>query len=231
MSTRGIISLQKGNRVRYCFVANDTDQLYRSILEMKFDEIEATYNGMSVLDSLKRTKKPQLICRLVRLESDREFKEWIGYSIADYLREKLPKIELETYKHRTETVNGVKLTGQELYAHVRTRCILAGQPTANIPISVQVREVDFKDCGSFEIDRTVITQGDAINHHRPFCGCENICYYNLDTHELRQWNGGELTVEMLKKCVRRRSPSPFPKIRGFKLTQTEIKNLCKKFIE
>ena len=63
MSTRGIISLQKGNRVRYCFVANDTDQLYRNIMEMKFEEIEATFNGMCVLDSLKRTKKPQLICR------------------------------------------------------------------------------------------------------------------------------------------------------------------------
>ena len=231
MGTRGIISLQKGNRVRYCYVGYDTDQLYKSIMEMKFEEIEATYNGMCVLDSLKRTKKPQLICRLVRLESDREFKEWIGYHIADDLREKLGKKELKMYQQRTETVNGHKFTGQDLYAHVRARCILAGQPTANIPVVLQVSEVDFKECGSFEIDHTVITQGDAINHHRPFFGCENICYYNLDTHELRQWNGGELTVEMLKKCVRRRSPSPFPKIRGFKLTQTEIKNLCKKFIE
>lgn len=231
MSTRGIISLQKGNRVRFCFVANDTDQLYKNIMEMKFEEIEATYNGMCVLDSLKRTKKPQLICRLVRLQSDREFKDWIGYTIAYYLREKLDKYALEMYQQRTETVNGHKFTGQELYAHVHVRSLLAGQTTANIPVVFQVGKVDFRECGSFEIDHTVITQGDAINRHIPFVNCENVCYYNLDTHELRQWNGGDLTVEMLKKCVRRRSPSPFPKIRGFKLTQAEIKNLCKKFIE
>lgn len=230
MSTRGIISLQKGNRVRYCFVANDTNQLYKSIMEMKFEEIESTYNGMCVLDSLKRTKKPQLICRLVRLQSDREFKDWIGYSIADYLREKLDKKELKMYQHHTETVNGHQFTGQDLYAHVRVRCILSDQPTANIPVVIQVNKVDFRECGSFEIDHTVGTQGDAINHHRPFFGCENICYYNLDTGIVSHWHGGELTFTAKKVDAQRRGRSIWPKLKGFKLSTTELKNLVKKFV-
>ena len=211
MGTRGIISLQKGNRVRYCFVANDTDQLYRSIMEMKSEEIEATFNGMCILDSLKRTKKPQLICRLIRLQSDREFKEWIGYSIADYLREKLPKIELEMYKHRTETVNGHKFTGQDLYAHVRVRSLLSGQPTANIPVVLQVSEVDFRECGSFEIGHTVGTERDAINRHIPFVNCENVCYYNLDTGIVHHWHKGNLTFTGKKMGAKRRGRSILPR--------------------
>ena len=230
MSTRGIISLQKGNRVRYCFVANDTDQLYRNIMEMKFEEIEATFNGMCVLDSLKRTKKPQLICRLVRLQSDREFKDWIGYTIADYLREKLDKKELEMYQHRTETVNGHKFTGQDLYAHVRVRSLLAGQPTANIPVVIQVSKVDFRECGSFEIDRTVGTQGDAINRHIPFVNCENVCHYNLDTGIVNHWHRGKLTFTAKKVGAQRRGFSIWPKLKGFKLTTTELKNLVKKYV-
>ena len=230
MSTRGIISLQKGNRVRYCYVANDTDQLYKSIMEMKSEEIEATFNGMCILDSLKRTKKPQLICRLVRLESDREFKEWIGYSIADYLREKLPKKELDMYKHRTETVNGHKFTGQDLYAHVHVRSLLSGQPTANIPVVIQVSEVDFRECGSFEIGHTVGTERDAINCHIPFVNCENVCYYNLDTGIVHHWHKGNLTFTAKKMGAKRRGRSIWPKLRGFKLTKTECKNLVKKFV-
>ncbi len=226
MSTRGIISLQKGNRVRFCYVANDTDQLYKSIMEMKFEEIEATFNGMCVLDSLKRTKKPQLICRLVRLQSDREFKEWIGYTIADYLREKLTKKELKMYQQRTE--NG--FIGQELYAYLRTRCILAGQPTANIPVVLQVSEVDFRECGSFEIGHTVGTERDAINRHIPFVNCENVCHYNLDTGIVHHWHKGKLTFTAKKLGAQRRGRSIWPKLRGFKLTSTEIKNFVKKYV-
>ena len=230
MGTRGIISLQKGNRVRYCFVANDTDQLYQSIMEMKSEEIEATYNGMCVLDSLKRTKKPQLICRLVRFQSDRAFKDWVGYTIADYLREKLDKKELKMYQQRTETVNGHKFTGKDLYAHVRIRSLLAGQPTANIPVVIQVSGVDVRECGSFEIDHTVGTQRDAINHHIPFFGCENVCHYDLDTGIVQQWHSGKLVFTGKKVGAQRRGRSIWPKLKNFKLTGTEIKNLVKKYV-
>ena len=230
MGTRGIISLQKGNRVRYCLVVNDTDQLYQSIMEMKSEEIEATYNGMCVLDSLKRTKKPQLICRLVRLQSDRAFKDWVGYTIADYLREKLDKKELKMYQQRTETVNGHKFTGKDLYAHVRIRSLLAGQPTANIPVVIQVLGVDVRECGSFEIDHTVGTQRDAINNHIPFVNCENVCHYNLDTGIVHQWHYGKLIFSGKKVGAQRRGRSIWPKLKNFKLTGTEIKNLVKKYV-
>lgn len=229
MSIRGIISLQKGNRVRFCYVGNDTNQLARSIMEMTPVEIEATYNGMCVLDSLKRSKKPQLTCTLVRLESDREFKEWIGYDIAYYLREKLTKKDLAPYAKRHETVNGQQLTGQELRTYLYIKSLLAGQPTANIPVVVEEREA-YKYAGSFETDKPVITQADAINHQRPFFGCENICYYNLDTHEIKFWAGGDLTVCGKKTRINRRPPSIWPKLRHFKLTKSEITKLCKKFI-
>lgn len=230
MSTRGIISLRKGNRVRYCYVVNDTDRLYQDIMEMKFEEIEATYNGMAVLDNLKRSKKPQLICRLNRIMSERAFNEWIGYNIADFLREKLDPKDLNMYKHRTETVNGHQFTGQDLYAHVRTRSLLAGQPTANIPVVLQVDKVDFRECGSFEIGYTVGTQRDAINHHIPLFDCENVCHYDLDTGIVSHWHNGELTFTGKKIGAQRLPKSIWPKLRGFKLTKTEAKNLVKKYV-
>lgn len=199
---------------------------------MKFEEIEATFNGMEVLDHAKlRPKKVQTLCGLSRLESDREFAEWIAYTIADMQREKYTKKFLKPYqKMKVFGPENKLLTGLDYYIYQMVKCTLCRQPSGFMPYVFQSADYKGDDCGSFTTDKTLFTQSDVINHHRPYTNCENICYYNLDTHELRQWNGGELKVDMLKKCVRRRPPSPFPKTRHYKLTKTEIKNLCKKFV-
>lgn len=50
MSTRSIIALQKGNRVRYCFVHFDGNLMGRRLKEMLDTEIEDLFNRLSPLD-------------------------------------------------------------------------------------------------------------------------------------------------------------------------------------
>lgn len=231
MSTRGIISLQKGNRVRYCWVKNDSGSLATSIMEMTYEEIEATFNGMCSLDSMKlNSKKPSLGCAMSHLESDREFREWIGYAIERMKREKMTKTQLAPYANRHEVVNGQRLAGKDLYIYLRTKCLHGGQPTANLPIVYEGHSFNGDDCGSFTVSKPVVTQADAINHKKPFNGCENICYYNLDTKEIRFWAGGDLTIVGKKNKVKRRSNSIWPKISGFNLTKAEINANFKKYV-
>jgi hypothetical protein len=51
MSTRSIIALQKGNRVRYCYVHSDGNLLGRRLKEMLDVEIEDLFNRLSPLDA------------------------------------------------------------------------------------------------------------------------------------------------------------------------------------
>ena len=50
MSTRSIIALQKGNRVRYCYVHFDGDRLGRRLKDMLDVEIEDLFNRLSPVD-------------------------------------------------------------------------------------------------------------------------------------------------------------------------------------
>lgn len=229
MATRGYIALQKGNRIRYTFVNHGSDDIGRDIKRMTFDELEAAYNAMCVLDHIKyRSKRPQTGCGFKRFEPNRQFKAWITYSIADYLRNTERWPVADCYNEPLTVGQVTYAAGRERMAYLASRSNVCGQVYGSMPVLFEDTGYKKCDCGSFEIDHKVKTQADAINHARPFMNCEWVWYYNLDTKECLGW-GDDKEISFVKTRV---APTTRinTKIYGFTLKKTEIDEIYSKYV-
>ena len=230
MGTRGIIALQKGDRIRYCSVMHIADHA-GDIKCMGFKELEAAFEAMAVIDDIKPySRKGQPLCYFHHFESNKSLKQWTAYSIADCLRSDLWKPGGRLLK--PITVNGVKFKGgREHLAYDRAQSLIGGQKTGYLPFQDNfVGRVSFGAIGSFIRTEPVQTQADVINRHRPFFGCEWIWYYNLDTRQVIGWGGGDKKFDFVKTRADAYDSTYLKKTHSFTLSKQEIEDIYKKYI-
>lgn len=159
MSTRSILALQKGNRVRYCFIHWDGDSHGQTLKEMLDSEIEDLFNKMSPLDDGKGLY-------LSHIESESYHKGYIDGQWKDWQKR---------YKGKK---GGDRKSFENIY--------LNPQPTAYDPMP---DDSDPTCNGSFTTRKKSPGKwSDAIIGENLFVGCEYIWHYNLDTRVITWFN-------------------------------------------
>lgn len=230
MATRGIIALQKGDRIRYCSVMHIADHA-GDIKCMNFKELEAAFEAMAVIDNIKPySSKKQTVCYFHHFESNKSLKQWTAYCIGDYL--KTDFWEPSGRFLQPTTVNGVEFKGgREHLAYDRAQSLIGGQKTGYLPIQCDSSgRVCSGAIGSFIRTEPVQTQADVLNRHRPFFGCEWVWYYNIDTHQVIGWSGGEKKFDFVKTRADAYNSTYLTKTHSFTLSKQEIEDIYKKYI-
>lgn len=228
--TSGIIALQMGDRIRYCSVMHIADHA-GDIKCMSFKELEAAFEAMAVIDGINPySRKKQTVCYFHHFESNKSLKLWTAYNIGDYL--KTDFWEPSGRFLQPTTVNGVEFKGgREHLAYDRAQCLIGGQKTGYLPIRCDSSgRVCSGAIGSFIRTEPVQTQADVLNRHRPFFGCEWVWYYNIDTHHVIGWNGGEKKFDFVKTRADAYNSTYLTKTHSFTLSKQEIEDIYKKYI-
>ena len=158
MSTRSILALQKGNRVRYCFLHWDGDNHGQTLKEMLDSEIEDLFNKMAPLDDGK-------YLYLDHLYPQSYWEPYIASQWADWQK---------CYPKGDHDRKG--------FEHIQ----MNPQPTAYSPVHRDTASLDPTECGSFTTRRKgePKTFKEVLNGTYPFVCCEYVWFYNLDTRKI-----------------------------------------------
>ena len=174
MSTRSILALQKGNKVRYCFLHWDGDNHGQTLKEMLDSEIEELFNAMAPIEDGD----------YVYLDHLHSKSYWDSYIEAN----------------RTDWVNRKGNKSMADFEKIYCR----PQPSAYLPVVISGKkakeanpdfELDPSEVGAYTTKRKAPkTVNEALNGHTEFMGCEYVWFYNLDTRVItcftdhHKWN-------------------------------------------
>lgn len=183
MSTRSILALQKGQRIRYCFLHWDGANHGATLKEMTDTELQDLFDKMAPLDNNKSIY-------LSHLYTKAYWDTWIDYKRKIYEKEN-PK--------RMKTAKGREKVAKEFES-----LYLDPQPTAYDPI-VEGGQCDRTECGSHITKKAdMSTVQDVTGGFNPFFACEYVWHINLDTNLITYFYAG-------KRASMRRRPRKTPK--------------------
>jgi hypothetical protein len=183
MSTRSILALQKGRRVRYCFLHWDGDNHGQTLKDMLDSEIEELYNAMAPIDE----------GNYLYLEHLYSQSYWDGYI------EALKANWLKRFPNRPTDFEDIYMRPQPTaYLPVIPQVKKGDKPIALDPTEI----------GSYDTDRTAPTSvKEALNGHREFDFCEYVWFYNLDTRVItcftdhKNWNWEPHTMNRRRRLT------------------------------
>lgn len=183
MSTRSILALQKGKRIRYCFLHWDGANHGATLKEMTDAELQDLFDKMAPLDDNKTIY-------LSHLYSKAYWDTWIEYKRKIYEKEHPKAMKTKAGREK------VQKEFESLY--------LDPQPTAYDPI-VEGGRCDRTECGSFLTNKAdMSTYTDVTGGYDHFFACEYIWHINLDTNLITYFYAG-------KRASMRRRPRKTPK--------------------
>ena len=183
MSTRSILALQKGRRIRYCFVHWDGDHHGTHLKNMTDAEIQDLFDKMAPLDENKTVYLDHMVSKAY-------WDTKIEYQRKIYEKEHPKSMKTEAGREKV----------QKEFAHY----YLEPQPSAYDPI-VEGCPCDRSECGSFLTNKAdMSTYKDVTGGHDHFFACEYVWHLNLDTNLITYFYAG-------KRASMRRRPRKTPK--------------------
>lgn len=194
MSTRSILALQKGNKVRYCFLHWDGDNHGQTLKEMLDSEIEDLFNKLEPVERGCDVHLSHLYSK-------------------SYWDEKL-RAEKIDWKNR-----GNKLTGKGLKDF--ESIFMRPQSTAYDPIVIEPKkdkdgnvieklDLDASEQGFYTTTRkSPNTVKQAMGGVYPFNWCEYVWFYNLDTYTITWFHDKKDWKKQQMKRRKRLTPKKF----------------------
>jgi hypothetical protein len=183
MSTRSILALQKGKRIRYCFLHWDGDKHGATLKEMTDAELQDLFDKMAPLDD----NKPIYLDHLyTKAYWDTE----IDYDRRIYEKESAKLMKTKAGKEKV----------QKEFASI----YLNPQPTAYDPV-LDDTKCDRTECGSHITKKAdMSTIQDVTGGFYPFFACEYVWHINLDTNIITYFHEGKR--KSTKRRVRKTPP-------------------------
>jgi hypothetical protein len=167
MSTRSILALQKGRRVRYCFLHWDGDKHGQTLKDMLDSEIEELYNAMAPIDDGK-------YLFLEHLYPQAYWEKHIDEALSDWME----KRAREAKEKNTEP--NFDMEGFDaIYTRPQSTAYLPVIPT--VPKGQKI-ELDPEEIGSYDtLATSPRSVRECLHGNREFDCCEYVWHYNLDT--------------------------------------------------
>jgi hypothetical protein len=160
MSTRSILALQKGNKVRYCFVHWDGGNHGQTLKEMLDSEIEDLFQKMSPVED-------GLYIGLDHLHPKAYWEAYVKANREDWVKRGLPQKDFDlTYLRPQPTAYDPVVEHQ-----------------------VGPLEHDTLGAFTRESDEPPASPREALGGNLPFVTCEYLWFYNLDTRKLTMFSG------------------------------------------
>lgn len=182
MSTRSILALQKGKRIRYCFLHWDGANHGTTLKEMTDAELQDLFDKMAPLDDDKSIYLSHLYSKAywdTKTDYDRRIYE----------------------KENAKAMKTAK--GREKVAKDFESIYLYPQPTAYDPI-VEGGRCDRTECGSHITKKAdMSTVQDVTGGFYPFFACEYVWHINLDTNLITYFPVGKGVRKSTKRRVRK----------------------------
>lgn len=184
MSTRSILALQKGKRIRYCFLHWDGDSHGVTLKEMTDAELQDLFDKMAPLDDGK-------YLYLDHLYTKAYWDTKIDYQRRIYEKENAKLMKTKAGKEKV----------QKDFEHI----YLKPQPTAYDPIQEDAM-IDRTECGSHITKKAdMSTIQDVTGGFNHFFACEYVWHINLDTNLITYFHEGK------RKSTKRRTRKTPPK--------------------
>lgn len=191
MSTRSILALQKGNKVRYCFLHWDGDNHGKTLKEMLDSEIEELFEGMGAVENGS----------YIMLDHLHSKSYWDGYIDAQRIdwKNSYPGRPMKEF--------------EQIY--------IGSQKSGYMPIVVEPKkntdgkviepiERDPNELGFYETkSKAPKTVKAALNGHYPFMCCEYVWFYNLDTRVITWFHDDEKWQQKQMNRRKRLTPKKF----------------------
>lgn len=191
MSTRSILALQKGNKVRYCFLHWDGDNHGKTLKEMLDSEIEELFEGMGAVEN----------GNYIMLDHLHSKSYWDGY------------IEAQRIDWKNSYPGRPMKEFEKIY--------IGSQKSGYMPIVVEPKkdndgkviepiELDPNEVGFYETKtKAPKTVKAALNGHYPFMCCEYVWFYNLDTKVITWFHDDEKWQQKQMNRRKRLTPKKF----------------------
>lgn len=191
MSTRSVLAVQKGNKVRYCFLHWDGDHHGQTLKEMLDSEIEEMFEGMGAVEN----------GNYIYLDHLHSKSYWDGYIEAQRI----------DWKH--------SYPGRDMKEF--EKIFVGSQKSGYMPVVIEPKkdkdgnvieqlELDPSEVGFYETkSKAPRTVKVALNGQYPFTCCEYVWFYNIDTRVITWFHDDDMWKKHQMNRRKRLTPKKF----------------------